>query len=351
MTSIVLDGLTRRFDQTTAVDDVSLTIPAGELFFVLGPSGCGKTTLLRLIAGFVEPDAGRIRFGDRDVTAVAPNKRNTGMVFQSYALWPHMTVLDNVAYGLRVRRVASAERSERARAALRAVHMEALAGRKPAQLSGGEQQRVALARALVVEPQVLLLDEPLSNLDAVLRQEMRHEIRRLCRETRITTVYVTHDQKEALSMADTIAVLRNGRVAQVGTPRDLYASPCSRFVAGFLGETNFLEARIVEVRNGLTRLQTPAGTLTSTSAAGAAGDHVICSIRPESARLDAGTADTNRLTGRLVATTYLGELVQHQLELEGGTLFKVLELGSAARRVPAKVSVGIDPANIAIVHD
>ncbi len=240
MTAITLKGITKRFGDTTAVDSVDLTINSGELFFLLGPSGCGKTTLLRMIAGFIEPTEGRMLFGERDVTWLAPNKRKAGMVFQSYALWPHMTVFDNVAYGLTVRKVPPAEKKERTQAALASVRMAEYAKRKPNQLSGGQQQRVALARALVIEPTVLLLDEPLSNLDAKLRLEMRTEIKRICTETKITTVYVTHDQKEALSMADRVAVLRDGDVKQIGPPRQLYERPTSRFVADFLGETNFI---------------------------------------------------------------------------------------------------------------
>ena len=252
MTAITLKGLTKRFGSTTAVDGVSLTIESGELFFLLGPSGCGKTTLLRMIAGFIEPTSGSVRFADRDVTLLPPNRRNTGMVFQSYALWPHMTVEENVAYGLNVRKVPATERNDRVMAALKSVHMDEYARRKPNQLSGGQQQRIALARALVIQPTVLLLDEPLSNLDAKLRLEMRWEIRRICSETKITTVYVTHDQKEALSMADNMAVLRAGKIAQIGPPRLLYERPNSRFVADFLGETNFLPAVITEVNPRIT---------------------------------------------------------------------------------------------------
>jgi iron(III) transport system ATP-binding protein len=360
MTTIAIEGLTKRFGQTVAVDDVSLNVSSGELFFILGPSGCGKTTLLRLIAGFAEPDSGRIRFGDRDVTHLPPNKRNTGMVFQSYALWPHMTVLDNVAYGLRVRRVPAPQRRERALAALQSVHMENLADRKPNQLSGGQQQRVALARALVVEPQVLLLDEPLSNLDAALRQEMRLEIKRLCAETRITTVYVTHDQKEALAMADTVAILRDARIVQVGAPRTLYARPGCRFVAGFLGESNFLSATVTGTRDGLVALDTPAGRLESapqdSSATPGAGATVTCSIRPESVQVVEGppqpsaSADHNTIQGRLIQTIYLGEMAQHHFELNDGSLFKVLQLSPGDVRQPGETaSLSIAPADIVLL--
>jgi iron(III) transport system ATP-binding protein len=243
---------------TRAVDGVSIEIEPGELFFLLGPSGCGKTTLLRMIAGFIDPTEGSISFNGRDVTRTPPNKRNTGMVFQSYALWPHMTVAQNVAFGLSVRKVPGDEKAKRVREALDQVQMGEYAGRKPTQLSGGQQQRVALARALVVRPDVLLLDEPLSNLDAKLRLELRSEIRRVCKDAGLTTVYVTHDQKEALSMADRVAIMEAGRVRQTGTPRELYRRPKSRFVAEFLGEADFFEAKVASHESGRLVVETTA---------------------------------------------------------------------------------------------
>jgi len=361
MTAITIKNLTKYFGSTAAVNGVDLTINSGELFFLLGPSGCGKTTLLRMIAGFIEPSAGSISFGDHDVTHLPPNKRNAGMVFQSYALWPHMTVADNVAYGLEVRKTPAAEKQERVEAALRSVRMEEYASRKPNQLSGGQQQRVALARALVIKPTVLLLDEPLSNLDAKLRLEMRSEIRRLCSETRITTVYVTHDQKEALSMADNMAVLDRGKVKQLGEPRRMYERPNSRFVAEFLGETNFLAATVEGEEDGCVMLQTAAGGLRSKllrRAAGSrfvdvsippaapaaqasldipptfrppsgSGGNVTCSIRPEAFTMISQSSDSvgyNILQGKRLYTVYLGEVAQHMVELRDGTVVRVLEL-------------------------
>ncbi len=340
-------GTGPRHAVTKAVDDISLTINAGELYFLLGPSGCGKTTLLRMIAGFVEPTSGRILFDGEDVTRTRPAKRNCGMVFQSYALWPHMTVLQNVEFGLKVRKVPRAERTRRALEALAGVRMEQYARRKPNQLSGGQQQRVALARALVVRPNVLLLDEPLSNLDAKLRLEMRREIRRACKETGTTAVYVTHDQKEALSMADAMAVLDMGVIAQTGTPRQLYERPGSRFVADFLGETNFIEAVVEESGPGHTRLRTAAGEIFSTNIPSdrppAPGAKITCSIRPEAIRIHTAAPDQRRdagngqppttqstLRGRLIETLYLGETAQHTVELPsrgaGPTVVKVFEL-------------------------
>jgi iron(III) transport system ATP-binding protein len=350
MTAITLKGLTKRFGATVAVDDVDLAIEHGELFFLLGPSGCGKTTLLRMIAGFVDPSAGSIRFGDRDVTHTAPNKRNTGMVFQSYALWPHMTVFDNVGYGLKVRDVPAATRTERINAALETVHMGEYAQRKPNELSGGQQQRVALARALVIEPTVLLLDEPLSNLDAKLRLEMRSEIRRICKQTGITTVYVTHDQKEALSMADRVAVLKRGTVMQVGPAHELYERPNSRFVADFLGETNFLPGVVVGADEGMVKLDTPAGELHSTAGVAQTpkGGNITCSIRPEAFRILNAHDPTprNRLDGRRVRTTYLGEMAQHQVRLADDSMVKVLELNP--RMQPPSPDGDADGASITI---
>src|SRR5580698_9880250 len=225
MISIRIQNLTKRFGPVTALHGLDLVIEPGELFFLLGPSGCGKTTLLRCMAGFYIPESGKILFGDEDVTRLAPHKRNTGMMFQSYALWPHMTVAENVAFGLEERKLPRAEIVTKVGEALESVHMGAYATRRPNQLSGGQQQRVALARALVIRPRCLLLDEPLSNLDAKLRLEMRSEIRRICKEFQLTTVYVTHDQKEALSVSDRMAVLESGRILQVGTPREVYCRP------------------------------------------------------------------------------------------------------------------------------
>jgi iron(III) transport system ATP-binding protein len=352
-TAISISNLTKVFGSgaaaAVAVDNISLDIQPGELFFLLGPSGCGKTTLLRMIAGFIEPTSGSIGFSSddaaavRDVTYLPPNKRNTGMVFQSYALWPHMTVEQNVAFGLDLRRIPADEKAQRIRQALTAVHMEVYAKRKPNQLSGGQQQRVALARALVIRPDVLLLDEPLSNLDAKLRIELRSEIRRICKEAAddgggITTVYVTHDQKEALSMADRVAILDRGRIIQLGPPRDLYRRPASRFVAEFLGETNFLPATLISRRGDSAIIRTAAGDLES-SAPAAAGNDLVCSIRPEAIRIGPPAA-SNTFSGILVETTYLGELAQHAVELSGGQRIKVADLNpGAARSGPVHLTV------------
>ena len=255
MFGIELKNVTRRFDDVLALDRVDLKIDAGEFFVLLGPSGCGKTTLLRILAGFDQPETGRVVFGERDMTVVPPHERDTGMVFQNYALWPHMTVWKNVEYGLTMRNMARHERDQKVKRALEMVQMSRYAERSPNQLSGGQQQRVALARALVIEPGVVLLDEPLSNLDARLRLEMREQLQDLQRALGVTMIYVTHDQKEALAMGDRIAVMQMAEVAQVGTPRSIYMRPATRFVADFIGEINLISGEItaVDPRGGRNR--------------------------------------------------------------------------------------------------
>ncbi len=339
---------------TLAVDNASLSIEPGELFFLLGPSGCGKTTLLRIIAGFIEPTSGSIAFNGRDITGVPAEKRNTGMVFQSYALWPHMTVEANVAFGLTVRRVPAAERSRRVAEALALVHMQDCAGRTPNQLSGGQQQRVALARALVVRPDVLLLDEPLSNLDARLRVQLRSEIRRICKASGITTVYVTHDQKEALSMADRAAILSAGKLVQVGPPAELYRRPATRFAAEFLGETNFVPATLLEHRNGLVVVETPLGRLRSAhapAAPAAPASALLCSLRPEAFRITSGASTPeNTISARIVDSVYLGELAHHEVEARGGTRFHIAQLNP--RAAPgADLTLSIDPEDVVVLND
>ena len=354
MTAIVLKNLRKEFGKTVAVDAVDLAISSGDLFFLLGPSGCGKTTLLRMIAGFIQPTQGTIHFGNNDVTNIQPNKRNTGMVFQNYALWPHLSVFENVAYGLDVRKVSKEDRRERTMAALRRVQMQDYGERKPTQLSGGQQQRIALARALVIEPTVLLLDEPLSNLDARLRMDMREQIRKICSDTGITTVYVTHDQKEALSMADAMAVLNAGNVAQVGPPRQVYRRPTSRFVADFLGETNFVDATVTAADAGSVTLETHDTTLTSTAfdESTPRGGNVTCSIRPEAMHVIDLDADTNCFAGTCVHTIYLGEMAQHMVELENDVVLKVFEMNpSSTSRVGSTLHLTVRPDDVVILPD
>jgi iron(III) transport system ATP-binding protein len=329
MISVTVSNLTKRFGPVTALKNLDLQIEPGELFFLLGPSGCGKTTLLRSMAGFYIPDEGRIQFDQEDVTRLPPHKRNTGMMFQSYALWPHMTVAENVAFGLKERKVSKADLKRRVKDALDSVQMGAYADRRPNQLSGGQQQRVALARALVIRPRCLLLDEPLSNLDARLRLEMRGEIRRVCKEFKLTTVYVTHDQKEALSIADRMAILENGVVLQVGSPRQIYGRPHTRTVAHFIGETNFMTGRLVEANGNGAKVETDYGLLhgilADPSEDPGAGSEVTVSIRPECFRLRTEASDHNVITGRIGESVYLGEVAQYEFHAGPGAL-KVFEL-------------------------
>jgi len=318
MVGIVIANVSKRFGQTVAVDGVSLRIERGELFFLLGPSGCGKTTILRMVAGFCEPDEGEILFDDRPMGAVPAHRRNTALVFQNYALWPHMNVAANVAYGLEERKVPKGDRTRLVARALERVRMGELAHRMPNELSGGQQQRVALARALVIEPDAVLLDEPLSNLDAQLRLEMRHEIRRIHDETGITMLYVTHDQKEALSMADRVAVMSIGRVEQIGDPRSIYRTPANRFVASFIGETNLIAGTLVSVEGEYGCVRTALGEFRARlgSALTTPGSKVECMVRPECLHLGQGGDNAFRAT--LASSVYLGEV--EQLVVEAGGL-------------------------------
>jgi iron(III) transport system ATP-binding protein len=329
MISIQVKQLTKQFGSIVALHGLDLMINPGELFFLLGPSGCGKTTLLRSLAGFYIPEKGQILFGDEDVTRLEPHKRNTGMMFQSYALWPHMTVAENVAFGLEERKVPAAEIKTRVGDALSSVRMEKYADRKPNQLSGGQQQRVALARALVIRPRCLLLDEPLSNLDAKLRLEMRTEIRRVCKEFKLTTVYVTHDQKEALSIADRMAILESGHILQVGTPREVYKRPTRKTVANFIGETDFLPGKVLGMVGNYVTVDTAVGKFDGVFGDPASipkvGDEVTVSIRPECWELHRNAESRNVVKGRIGESTYLGEVAQYEFITGNGTHLKIFE--------------------------
>jgi putative spermidine/putrescine transport system ATP-binding protein len=319
---LVLRDLSKHYGSLAAVDRVSLEVPRGRFLTLLGPSGSGKTTILMVIAGFVEPTAGEVLLDDRPITHLPPEKRNFGMVFQGYALFPHLSVADNVAFPLRVRGTARAETAERVRAALDLVQLRPLADRLPRQLSGGQQQRVALARALVFTPHILLLDEPLSALDKKLRAELQWELKQLHARVGTTFVYVTHDQEEALSMSDQIAIIRDGRIVQAGGPRALYECPATRFVADFLGKSNFLRGQVVAA--GGDRFTYAAGGRHYAQATGGApappvGDAVLVALRPEKVRLssDGAAAAGNQADGRIGTWSYQGMHFHFLVRTEG----------------------------------
>ena len=320
--ALQLKGLTKRFGAVAAVDGIDLAVAQGEFVTLLGPSGCGKTTTLNLIAGFLTPDGGEIRLAGESVGSRPPFRRGVGLVFQDYALFPHMTVAENVGFGLKMRKVSKADIKSRVAEALTMVHLGGLGDRKPLQLSGGQRQRVALARALVIRPAMLLLDEPLSNLDLKLREEMRIEISGLQRKLGIATVFVTHDQGEALTMSDRIAVMRSGRIDQIGSAADIYERPTTRFVAGFIGAINMLPASVESAAGGLGRLTTPAGPAMARLPTGiGAGAATTITVRPERLRLAAGPAPEGAVSwpGIVEHVIYLGARRELRLRLAGGT--------------------------------
>ncbi|HEV8604985.1 MAG TPA: ABC transporter ATP-binding protein [Tepidisphaeraceae bacterium] len=351
MTAVRLEKISKHFGPTIALDDINLQIAAGELFFLLGPSGCGKSTLLRLIAGLGEPTSGRIFFNNEDVTSLPTQARNAVMCFQSYALWPHMSAAENIRFGLAVRGLSAAEQNQRVDEALALVQMKEYGQRKPNELSGGQQQRVALARAMAVRPACLLLDEPLSNLDAKLRNEMRSEIRRICKSSGYTTIYVTHDQKEALSIADRIALLKEGRLAQIGSPGELYQKPRNRFVADFIGNTNLISATITGRNGNRIELNSAAGPLVAIGE-GEFPRTVTVSIRPEQMEIvsdDAPPNGRNRLTGKTLQTTFLGEASEHVLLVNDARL-RVIS-APPIFNPPQHMKVEFDPEDVVVLTE
>ncbi|MDP3098578.1 MAG: ABC transporter ATP-binding protein [Syntrophales bacterium] len=318
---VELTNITKLFGPLRAVDDVSLMIEEGDFFTLLGPSGCGKTTLLRTIAGFYNPDAGEIRFGERLINHIPAHRRETGMVFQNYALFPHLCVFDNIAYGLRARKIPKPEIAERVGRIIKIVQLEGLEHRAPSKLSGGQQQRVALARALVISPQILLMDEPLSNLDAKLRVSMREEIRRIQKELGITTIYVTHDQEEAMAVSDRIAILNRGRLEQVGAPTEIYYRPESRFSAEFMGSSNIIEMEVTGWDEDHSRIAAKtAGQTFSLRGDKPSGARIMISVRPEWIRAVAGRRDgeDNILSGTVLSSTFLGSMIRYRVSGPGG---------------------------------
>jgi spermidine/putrescine ABC transporter ATP-binding subunit len=321
---LVLDGVVKKYGDALGVGPIEFAVNNGEFLSLLGPSGCGKTTTLHIIAGLLMPTSGRVIMAGRDITHVDPPRRDMGLVFQNYALFPHKTIFDNVAFGLRMRKVPRSDISARVRRMLDIVGLPGVEDRLPDQLSGGQRQRVALARALVIEPTILLLDEPLSNLDAVLRKRMRHELRELQKRLGITTIFVTHDQDEAFEMSDRVVLLNNGRIEQLGSPEELYDTPATRFVAEFIGEANLIEGRIVHVNgSGAVRVQIPNGIDLAARAAGRAdfheGDTAYLMIRPE--RIDLAVQkpdDRDALEARVKKRVFSGELMTFELEAANG---------------------------------
>jgi ABC-type Fe3+/spermidine/putrescine transport system ATPase subunit len=351
VTAITIEGVTRAFGAVRAVDSVSLAVRNGEFFTLLGPSGCGKTTLLRMVAGFCELDQGRILFGEERIDTLPPHRRNTGMVFQNYAVFPNLTVGDNVAYGLRARKVPRDAIRERVERALKLVQLDGYGERWPHQLSGGQLQRVAIARAVVIEPHVLLLDEPLSNLDAKLRVEMRGEIRRLQKLLGITVIYVTHDQEEALAISDRIAVMRAGRVEQIAGPRAIYEKPETPFVASFVGTTNLLDGAI-RSRDGDTSEIAFAGTAMQASGVpGNVGDKVVVSLRPEALRVlgpgDSAPPGWAMLGGTLGEIEYLGPVTRFTVLLADNAPIHLMALAPPA--VSGAVTVAYDPQRVVVM--
>ena len=349
--SVVFDGVTKAFGSVVAVDNVSLTINPGELVTLLGPSGCGKTTTLRMIAGLEMATSGRIMIGGADVTALPATDRDVSMVFQSYALFPHMSVVENTAYGLVVSGMARRDAHARAEQGLAQVGLEGYGARLPSELSGGQQQRVAVARALVLEPQVLLFDEPLSNLDAKLRRQVREDIRDLQRGLNLTTVYVTHDQEEALAVSDRIIVMRNAQIAQEGTPNDLYERPIDVFVADFIGDANLVTGEITAVDNGSAQVN--VGAIARTLPLPRVGDHrpgpASVAIRPEAVRLAPAETDA-RLQGRIAKATYLGSHIEYTVTTDLGDLFVVDHRVQSPFAVDTTVAVDFAERGVTLVN-
>jgi spermidine/putrescine ABC transporter ATP-binding subunit len=353
---VALTDVTKRFGSVEAVSHVSLQVEEGEFFSLLGPSGCGKTTMLRMLAGFISPTAGTISIGGQNVTGLPPEKRDVGIVFQNYAIFPHMNVYDNIAFGLRMRKVARPELERRVRAALDQVGLRGYEGRYQREMSGGEQQRVALARVLVTEPRILLLDEPLSALDKKLREEMKYWIRDLHAQLGITAIYVTHDQSEALTMSDRIAVMRAGLVEQVGTPREVYEQPRTRFVTDFIGESNILPVRVTEVDGEFARL-----SLDGFSIAAPRADHVSPGqqlslvVRPEHIAMgaDAERHELNHLKGRVMKELYHGSLIRYQLQIGEHALVAESQntLEQEVFPLGAEISVAWHPSSCSVLLD
>lgn len=355
MPALRLEHIVKRYGKVRAVDDLSLEIQEGELLTLLGPSGCGKTTVLRCVSGFVRPNSGEIYLEGRKVTEIPPEKRGIGLVFQNYALWPHMTVFQNLAFGLEIKKLSKRVIREKVNRALAIVQLEGFEDRFPRQLSGGQQQRVALSRALVLEPDVLLLDEPLSNLDALLREQMRFEIAQIHKQFGITTLYVTHDQTEAMVISDRIAILDKGQIIQLGTPLDIYSKPANKFVAGFMGTTNFLHGKVAKIDRGYTVVTTEDGlTITGRGHDIEKGAEVDVAIRPESitflsqAEATEDANDPNVFEAEVARASYVGELIDYQLRMKSHLIRAKGEV-RVARGVGMRILIKLDADQLAVL--
>ena len=352
MTALSIEGLYKSFGPVDVLRDISLEIAQGEFVSLLGPSGCGKTTTLRCIAGFELPSDGHIRFGNTEITWLPPERRDIGMVFQSYALFPHLTVQENLSFGLEMRKVPDADRSKRIQAVLEMVQLTGMEARFPRELSGGQQQRVALARALVIEPAVLLLDEPLANLDAALRDDMRFFIRELQQRVGITSVYVTHDQSEAIVMSDKIVVMFDGRIAQHGTPNDIYERPANVTVAGFIGRSNFVEGKVVSsAADGSHRLETAFGAISGHAARRFGhGTRATAMIRPENMTLAKARNDENQLKAKVASAVYLGNATNLSAHLSDGTALQLEAEPNTTLAKGDEIDIAFPPASTWIIE-
>jgi spermidine/putrescine ABC transporter ATP-binding subunit len=356
---IELRQITKSFGAQIAVNSLSLTISQGEFFCLLGPSGCGKTTTLNTIAGFLRPESGEILFNRVPITGVPVHKRNIGIVFQSYALFPHLTTYENIAFGLRRRRLSAPEEKRRVADVVKMVHLEGNEDRYPNQLSGGQQQRVALARALVIQPSVLLLDEPLSNLDAKLREQMRLELRRIQKAAGVTTVFVTHDQEEALSMADRVAVMKSGVLQQIACPQEIYHRPANQFVASFIGQANLLVGRVIARESDGLIVETALGPIKAKSRSKAPAppdDQVTIMIRPERININAVAPDSHQasaIIGTVRTLVFRGAAVQFEVSVKGENLTALAAASSQGTRLAVgdDVSLTWDPADVVVLQN
>lgn len=356
MSRLRLENIEKKYGALKAVDTLSLDVQDGELVTLLGPSGCGKTTTLRCVSGFLQPEKGAIFIGDRNITYIPPEKRGIGLVFQNYALWPHMTVRENLAFGLQLKKLDKRTIEEKVLKLLETVRLEGMEQRYPRELSGGQQQRVALARALILEPDILLLDEPLSNLDALLREQMRFEIARIHKEFGITTIYVTHDQTEAMVISDRIVLLNRGQIMQQGPPEEIYSLPANKFVAGFMGTTNFVEGRLVSSNDNCSTVLTDDGIEIRGRRSDASIDsRVAVAIRPENVEFvsepSPGEEKINLLRVRIERASYVGEMMDYELRL--GDRHIIRSRGPVARRFTPgeKASIIVNPEEVSILQN